>query len=722
MPLIADCTMLLNSLLDNFQRWLSVRLPQVLPLSISASLRNRSTSGATRSFRFESLENRELLTATGLEPSLPIETSSIQQLATQDPVSVSGIDLNINGNLVQLDASQSFLQVQAGDVLKVDAIHLSVTDGLQVQEGVFALEGYVSKLEPDRGSDSPAQIDYSDGRYSSRNSNPAVATGNVVVGGFDQGWNLTDGWDRLTLNVVHYFGNQSQTVSTIQIALQVGTPDFTFAPDVFQALSENLVVGKEVSLVGSWLNQDAGRYHNYAEVDVFFAGESMPEWVGVLVGNADAQDPVSGEFLFPTDSGNQFTERWVPTRAGKYIVEFTVDPEHLWNEADESNNRVRLEVDVAEAITQVDVGDTGKGVVAQDKAHGTGFIMYSEESVHQRFANNRIYPQNADHFVTVRHHDGKWQYDSNSRYVDFEIRDSDVLIAQVDFTDDKVMMLQGLRSTFNGAKLGYAESDLKISPNQWGGHKNMGEFGLNGSHIGFYSSYPNEQVFANETVQISESAKSGTVVLQLDQRGAGRPSFEIVRGNKSGLFEVDPTGQLVLVGTLDYESVQRHDLLIEATRNGQSAWFRVRADVQDSAADLQFDIGNVNRGVAAQDHASGKGFLMFSETNVHQRFAAEKIYPDSSDHLVAVKFLDGKWYVDNNSRYISFQPQETDVLIAKVDFGKDNVKILKGDQGQYQGIQQGVADTDLQVRANYWGNQKNRGEFGVKGSTIRFNS
>jgi RHS repeat-associated protein len=93
----------------------------------------------------------------------------------------------------------------------------------------------------------------------------------------------------------------------------------------------------------------------------------------------------------------------------------------------------------------VSAGTLGWGVAAQEAATGTGYLMYSQESVHTRFApNGPNVPQNADHFICVRYNNGQWEYDNNVSYFSFTPLASDVLVAEVDFTNDTVRPLVGV--------------------------------------------------------------------------------------------------------------------------------------------------------------------------------------------------------------------------------------------------------------------------------------
>ena len=109
---------------------------------------------------------------------------------------------------------------------------------------------------------------------------------------------------------------------------------------------------------------------------------------------------------------------------------------------------------------------------------------------------------------------------------------------------------------------------------------------------------------------------------------------------------------------------------------------------------------------------------MYSEESVHTRFAASAPHSANSDHLIAVKYIGGQWFYDNNTAYVAFTPLASDLLLAAVDFGLDTVTDLKGTSSVVNGIESGYADGDLVFTPNQWGGQFNSGEFGVSGTSF----
>ncbi len=130
-----------------------------------------------------------------------------------------------------------------------------------------------------------------------------------------------------------------------------------------------------------------------------------------------------------------------------------------------------------------DAAPINNGVAAQYGASGTGYIMYSDRSVHDRFSSNPPHSDNADHFIAVIYDGSNWNYDDDTAYHTFTPKNSDVLVAEVDFDADTVTNLEGQDSTVNGIKYGYHDGDLTFYPNQWGGSSDTGEFDITGNYL-----------------------------------------------------------------------------------------------------------------------------------------------------------------------------------------------------------------------------------------------
>ena len=106
------------------------------------------------------------------------------------------------------------------------------------------------------------------------------------------------------------------------------------------------------------------------------------------------------------------------------------------------------------------LGTIRNGIGAQDNATGSGYILYSAENVFNRFSSNRPNNSNSDHVIAVRYNAGQWEYDNNSSYYSFSPRDSDILLATVDFSNDQIADLEGVDSVIYDVKAGFVSGDL----------------------------------------------------------------------------------------------------------------------------------------------------------------------------------------------------------------------------------------------------------------------
>ncbi len=135
-------------------------------------------------------------------------------------------------------------------------------------------------------------------------------------------------------------------------------------------------------------------------------------------------------------------------------------------------------------------------------------------------------------------------------------------------------------------------------------------------------------------------------------------------------------------------------------------------------------VGELNSGVAVSDDATGEGFIMYSATDVHDRFNG--ISADNADHFVAVR-LDGlQWQYNNDTQWLNFESELHDSLVATVNFDGDYVDNFFPYQTVIEGIwirqQRPLSDQteyiDFRVVPNQFGGQFNEGEFTVLGSSF----
>ena len=144
-------------------------------------------------------------------------------------------------------------------------------------------------------------------------------------------------------------------------------------------------------------------------------------------------------------------------------------------------------IDALPSSEHIDVTPINYGVAAIDGATGTGFILYSEESVHDRFDGaNAPYGSNSDHFIAVKYFDNQWHYDNNGGYFSFTPEGTDQLIAEVDFDNDSITGLKGIYGIEHGIVKGYADGDLEFLADYYMGTVNDGEFTVDGTWFSIY--------------------------------------------------------------------------------------------------------------------------------------------------------------------------------------------------------------------------------------------
>ena len=129
-------------------------------------------------------------------------------------------------------------------------------------------------------------------------------------------------------------------------------------------------------------------------------------------------------------------------------------------------------------------------------------------------------------------------------------------------------------------------------------------------------------------------------------------------------------------------------------------------------------IGDYGLGIGVHDAAVGIGYILHSESNVFDRFAGDPPRAEGALNMVAVQFdtETSRWRYSNNSTWVEFTPNETDRLIAGVNFDDDTIDGLDGYGGKVNGINQGYFDSDLEFVVNRWDDDIDIGEFQVTGT------
>lgn len=315
---------------------------------------NTSKQRPSRTFRYETLEHRRVLTATGFDTVTPVTEVNSGYVATEEltpllfpadqDAEIQSLVVDVNGTQFELTAQHNQLRLNAGDKLQVIKIGFHSA----AQTGVFAAEGYVNKISD---LNAASLIDYNDGRFSARESNQDATGGVGTIGGFGEGWKVDNGWDRLSINLMHYTENSTEVAGRFFVMLQVGQPDFAFDSEVLDQLrKQEIVVGDAVAIPGRWVNGVEGTFHNYAEVNVYNSvNPDVIVWAGAIAGGANSANSVNGNFV-NSNSNDAYSETWMPDSAGEYTVKYYLDPEQLTSESNEENNYYEMQINVAPEI------------------------------------------------------------------------------------------------------------------------------------------------------------------------------------------------------------------------------------------------------------------------------------------------------------------------------------------------------------------------------------
>mgnify|MGYP003343247632 CR=1 FL=1 len=151
--------------------------------------------------------------------------------------------------------------------------------------------------------------------------------------------------------------------------------------------------------------------------------------------------------------------------------------------------------------------------------------------------------------------------------------------------------------------------------------------------------------------------------------------------------------------------------------------FMTTAGTWDSIFDGAVAVSGLNNGVACQDGHTGTGYILYSEENIHTRFAAASPHADNAENFICAVFdaASSQWSYDTNGNHVVFTPLDTDLLVAAVDFTNDLISSGAGVSGTVGGIAFGYSTGDLSFTANQWGGSDNAGEFGIAGSFFELN-
>ena len=396
-----------------------------------------------------------------------------------------------------------------------------------------------------------------------------------------------------------------------------------------------------------------------------------------------------------------------------------------------------------------EAGELNSGLAAYDARTGTGYVMYSEESVHTRFSSGPPYFGMSDHFITVVYEGGVWRYDgSYMTAVQFTPVSTDVLVADVDYSADTIESAEGKSGVVNGIEYGYRSGDLVFYADQFAGSYNDGEFDITGSL--FVRNGPGTEAGELNSGLAAYDARTGTGYVMYSEESvhtrfsSGPPYFGmsdhfITVVYEGGVWRYDgsymtavqftPVSTDVLVADVDYsadtiESAEGKSGVVNGIEYGyRSGDLVFYADqFAGSYNDGEFDItgslfvrngpgteaGELNSGLAAYDARTGTGYVMYSEESVHTRFSSGPPYFGMSDHFITVVYEGGVWRYDGSyMTAVQFTPVSTDVLVADVDYSADTIESAEGKSGVVNGIEYGYRSGDLVFYADQFAGSYN---------------
>ena len=126
------------------------------------------------------------------------------------------------------------------------------------------------------------------------------------------------------------------------------------------------------------------------------------------------------------------------------------------------------------------LGAVRSGIGVADDATGTGYVLFSDSVVQNRFSPPPVIA-NSDHLIAARYDNGQWQYNDNEDWYNFNPVATDHLLAEIDFDADTITSFQCISGSVNGINRGFAGDDLEFRANEWNEKFNTGEFTVSGT-------------------------------------------------------------------------------------------------------------------------------------------------------------------------------------------------------------------------------------------------
>ncbi|MFN9641650.1 MAG: putative Ig domain-containing protein, partial [Pirellula sp.] len=121
-------------------------------------------------------------------------------------------------------------------------------------------------------------------------------------------------------------------------------------------------------------------------------------------------------------------------------------------------------------------------IPVDDGAIGTGWLMYSSQSIRSRFPSYTPRAQASDNFIAVRRSQNRWEYNNDANWITFSPRSDDLLVAEVNFDTDSIQSLVGKSGRLDSIAFGFVSSNLTFAANDWNGTADLGEFTIGSSN------------------------------------------------------------------------------------------------------------------------------------------------------------------------------------------------------------------------------------------------
>jgi len=144
-------------------------------------------------------------------------------------------------------------------------------------------------------------------------------------------------------------------------------------------------------------------------------------------------------------------------------------------------------------VCALPIGSLGCGVAARENATGKGYVLFSSANLTDRLL---LASDQANQFIAVYYQNNNWYYYKNEESVAFTPQPTDILVAEVNFTSDTVVLLSGENKMIHGIQAGYAGGDLDVIANQWDGAPHPGRFTATGTDLVLHQRVPRISVTA----------------------------------------------------------------------------------------------------------------------------------------------------------------------------------------------------------------------------------